>query len=311
MAVMDTPTTPDPSTRRAASPRGPGLRPSRASHPARPTGWLRRLPLNLAVLVATLLWLVPTVGLFVTALRPRELFNTSGWWHALMQPSQLTLANFRHILEDPSLIRALWNTALITVPATIGVVVLGALAAYAFAWIDFRGRETVFLIVVGLLVVPLQMALVPVARLYGTIGIFGSILGVVLFHVAFGLPFAIFLLRNFFASIPKDLPEAARLDGASELRIFGRIMLPLGLPAIASLAIFQFLWVWNDLLVALVFARTSNAPITVAIQQQLRQFGGSIDIISAATFLSMLVPLVVFFAFQRYFAAGLLAGSVK
>ncbi|MFN2557056.1 MAG: carbohydrate ABC transporter permease [Nitriliruptorales bacterium] len=298
MAAIDAPTTP-----------GPLARP--ASHAGQRTRRLRRLPLNLGMLVVALLWLLPTVGLLVTALRPRELFNTSGWWHALTKPSELTLQNFRHILEDPSLVRALWNTALITAPATVGVVVLGALAAYAFAWIEFRGRETLFLTVVGLLVVPLQMALVPVARLYGTIGIFGSILGVVLFHVAFGLPFAIFLLRNFFASIPKDLPEAARLDGASELRIFGRIMLPLGLPAIASLAIFQFLWVWNDLLVALVFARTSNAPITVAIQQQLRQFGGSIDIISAATFVSMLVPLVVFFAFQRYFAAGLLAGSVK
>ena len=230
---------------------------------------------------------------------------------AITTPSQLTLDNFRNIVESDSFVTALVNTALITVPATIGVVVLGALAAYAFAWIDFRGREVIFLVVVGLLVVPLQMALVPVAKLYGDLGIYGSILGVVLFHVAFGLPFAIFLLRNFFASIPKDLPEAARLDGASELRIFVRIMLPLGLPAIASLAIFQFLWVWNDLLVALVFARTSNAPITVAIQQQLRQFGGSIDVISAASFVSMLVPLAVFFAFQRYFAEGLLAGSVK
>lgn len=272
---------------------------------------LRRLPLTLALFAIAVLWLLPTVGLLVTALRPRELFNTSGWWQALTKPSQLTLENFRHVMETGSLTTALFNTALITIPSTVGVVLLGALAAYAFAWIEFPGRETVFLMVVGLLVVPLQMALVPVAKLYGDLGIYGSILGVVLFHVAFGLPFAIFLLRNFFASIPKDLPEAARLDGASELRIFGRIMLPLGLPAIASLAIFQFLWVWNDLLVALVFARTSNAPITVAIQQQLRAFGGSIDVISAASFISMVVPLAVFFAFQRYFAQGLLAGSVK
>ncbi|HVF15205.1 MAG TPA: carbohydrate ABC transporter permease [Acidimicrobiales bacterium] len=274
-------------------------------------GWLRRLPLNLAMLVVALFWLLPTVGLLFTALRPRELFNTSGWWQALTEPSQLTLDNFQRIIESDSFVRALANTALITVPATFLVVMLGAMAAYAFAWIEFRGRELVFLIVVGLLVVPLQMALVPVAKLYGDLGIYGSIFGVVLFHAAFGLPFSIFLLRNFFASIPKDLTEAARLDGASEPRIFVRIMLPLGLPAIASLAIFQFLWVWNDLLVALVFARTSNAPITVAIQQQLRQFGGSIDVISAASFISMLVPLAVFFAFQRCFAAGLLAGSVK
>ena len=272
---------------------------------------LRRLPLHLAMAFVALLWLVPTVGLLVTALRPRALFATSGWWQALTEPSQLTLENFRRIVEDDSFVTSLWNTVLITVPAAIGVVVLGALAAYAFAWIDFKGRDVLFLIVVGLLVVPLQMALVPVARLYGDLGIFGSILGVVLFHVAFGLPFAVFLLRNFFASIPRDLAEAARLDGASELRIFTRIMLPLGLPAIASLAIFQFLWVWNDLLVALVFAETASAPITVAIQQQLRAFGGNIDIISAASFISMVVPLVVFFAFQRYFTAGLLAGSVK
>ena len=272
---------------------------------------LRRLPFQLAMAVVGVLWLVPTVGLLFTALRPRELFATSGWWHALTKPSQLTLGNFRRIVEDDSFVTSLWNTVLITVPSAVGVVLLGALAAYAFAWIDFRGRDAVFLVVVGLLVVPLQMALIPVARLYGDIGIFGSILGVVLFHIAFGLPFAVFLLRNFFASIPKDLPEAARLDGASEFRIFTRVMLPLGLPAIASLAIFQFLWVWNDLLVALVFAETSSAPITVAIQQQLRLFGGSIDIISAASFISMLVPLAVFFAFQRYFTAGLLAGSVK
>jgi alpha-glucoside transport system permease protein len=271
----------------------------------------RRLPLQLAMAVVGVLWLVPTVGLLFTALRPAALFSTSGWWEALIKPSQLTLENFRRIVEDDSIVTSLLNTALITVPSAVGVVLLGALAAYAFAWIDFRGRDAVFLVVVGLLVVPLQMALVPVARLYGDLGIFGSILGVVLFHIAFGLPFAVFLLRNFFASIPKDLAEAARLDGASELRIFGRIMLPLGLPAIASLAIFQFLWVWNDLLVALVFANTSTAPITVAIQQQLRLFGGNIDIISAASFISMIVPLIVFFAFQRYFTAGLLAGSVK
>jgi alpha-glucoside transport system permease protein len=272
---------------------------------------LRRLPVHVAMAVVGLVWLVPTVGLLMTALRPRALFATSGWWETAMKPSQLTLENFRRIVEDDSFVTSLWNTVLITVPSAVGVVLLGALAAYAFAWIDFRGRDTLFLLVVGLLVVPLQMALVPVARLYGDLGIFGSILGVVLFHIAFGLPFAVFLLRNFFASVPKDLPEAARLDGASELRIFVRVMLPLGLPAIASLAIFQFLWVWNDLLVALVFAKTSTAPITVAIQQQLRAFGGNIDIISAASFISMMVPLAVFFAFQRYFTAGLLAGSVK
>ncbi len=279
--------------------------------PKRERTWLRRLPLQLGMAAVALMWLVPTIGLLFTALRRRELFATSGWWQALTKPSELTMENFRRIVENDQIMTSLWNTVLITVPATLGVVLIGALAAYAFAWIEFKGRDVIFLVVVALLVVPLQMALIPVADLFGKIGIFGDVLGVVLFHVAFGLPFAIFLLRNFFASIPRELTEAARLDGASELRIFARIMLPLGLPAIASLAIFQFLWVWNDLLVALVFARTSNAPITVAIQQQLRLFGSNIDIISAASFVSMIVPLAVFFAFQRYFAAGLLAGSVK
>ena len=189
---------------------------------------------------------------------------------------------------------------------------MAALAGYAFAWIDFRGREVLFLFVVALLIVPLQMALIPVARLYGQIGIFNTIYAVIIFHVAFGLPFAIFLLRNFFIGIPHELLEAARIDGASEWRIFARLILPLGMPAIASLAIFQFLWTWNDLLVGLVFAPgADSAPITVAIRDQLRQFGANLDVIAPGAFLSMVVPLVVFFAFQRYFVQGLLAGSVK
>jgi alpha-glucoside transport system permease protein len=261
--------------------------------------------------VVAVLWLVPTLGLLLTALRPKGEASTSGWWRVVAEPAQLTLENFQRILESELFVRSIVNTVLITVPSTAGVVFVAAMAAYALAWIEFPGRDWTFIGIVALLVVPLQMALVPVARLYGAIGIFGSIIGVVLFHIAFGLPFAIFLLRNFFAGIPKELLEAARLDGASEARIFLRVILPLGVPAVASLAIFQFLWVWNDLLVALVFSRTASAPITVAIQQQLRSFGGNLDIISAASFVSMIVPLAVFFAFQRYFAEGLLAGSVK
>ncbi|HVL81878.1 MAG TPA: carbohydrate ABC transporter permease [Actinomycetota bacterium] len=257
------------------------------------------------------LWLLPTLGLLLTALRPRAEISRSGWWNLILRPSQVTLENFERILESRFFVRSLVNTFAITVPSTVGVVLVASMAAYALAWIEFPGRDWMFVAVIGLLVVPLQMALIPVARLYGTIGIFGSILGAILFHVAFGLPFAIFLLRNFFAGIPKELLEAARLDGASEARIFVRVILPLGVPAIASLAIFQFLWVWNDLLVALVFTRTASAPITVAIQQQLRSLGGNIDIIAAASFISMVVPLIVFFSFQRYFAEGLLAGSVK
>jgi len=167
------------------------------------------------------------------------------------------------------------------------------------------------MLVIGLLVVPLQVALIPVAQLYAKVGLFGRLPGVVLFHVAFGLPFAIFLLRNFFAGIPRELLEAARIDGASEWTIFSRVVLPLSLPALASLAIFQFLWVWNDLLVALVFADPDAAPLTVAIREQTRRFGSNIDVIAPGAFLSMVVPLAVFFAFQRYFVQGILAGSVK
>jgi len=271
----------------------------------------RAAPARLALVVAAVMWAVPTIGLFVTALRPQRESVRTGWWDVFVEPSQLTLDNFAAIFGSDFFARSIVNTFAITIPSTIGVVILAALAAYAFAWNVFPGRDGLFIGVVGLLVVPLQMALVPVARLYNALGIFGSIAGVVLFHIAFGLPFAIFLLRNFFAGIPKELLEAARLDGASEGRIFRSVVLPLGVPAIASLAIFQFLWVWNDLLVALVFAETRSAPVTVAIQQQLRQFGGNLDIISAASFVSMVIPLIVFFAFQRYFAEGLLAGAVK
>jgi alpha-glucoside transport system permease protein len=190
------------------------------------------------------------------------------------------------------------------------VVIIGAMAGYALAWLEFPGRDWVFIVVVGLLVLPLQMALIPMFSIYDKLGIFDTVISIILFHVAFGLPFAIFLLRNFFVGIPKDILESARIDGASELWIFIKLMLPLGLPAIASLAIFQFLWTWNDLIVALTFGQNVQ-PITVWIFGQLREFGTSIDVIAPASFISLVVPLVVFFSFQRYFVEGLLAGSVK
>jgi alpha-glucoside transport system permease protein len=261
--------------------------------------------------VVGLLWLVPALGLAVSSLREPSDINTTGWWTVLTEPTQLTIDNYRELLQNDRIVQSFWNTVLITVPSTVLVVLIAAFAAYAFAWVDFPGRDAAFLVVVALLVVPIQVALIPVARMYGNIGIYGDILGVVLFHVAFGLPFAIFLLRNFFVGIPRDLLEAARMDGASEATIFLRVILPLGLPAIASLAIFQFLWVWNDMLVALVFARPESAPLTIAIREQTRQFGSNLDVIAPGAFLSMLVPLVVFFAFQRYFVQGVLAGSVK
>jgi alpha-glucoside transport system permease protein len=258
-----------------------------------------------------LFWLIPAIGLLFSSLRSATDNANNGWWHALTAPSQLTFSNYGKLLDNPTLVRSFWNTVAITVPATLLVIAISSLAAYAFAWLDFRGRDWVFIVVVALLVVPIQVALIPVASLYGKVGLFGTIPGVVLFHVAFGLPFGIFLLRNFFAGIPRDLLEAARMDGAGEWRIFFRVILPLGLPAIASLGIFQFLWVWNDLLVALVFAGGNAKPLTVTLQEQTRAFSSNIDVLASGAFLSLVVPLIVFFSFQRYFVQGVLAGSVK
>jgi alpha-glucoside transport system permease protein len=262
------------------------------------------------LVVIGLSWLLPTFGLLISSLRSGADNASNGWWRALTAPAQLTIANYSKLLDNPAIIGSFWNTVLISVPTTILVVVIASMAGYAFALMKFPGRDVLFLVVVGLLVVPLQIALIPVARLYGAIGLFGQIPGVIAFHVAFGLPFAIFLLRNFFMGIPDELIEAARLDGAGEARIFRKVVLPLGLPAIASLSIFQFLWTWNDLLVALVFAG-DNKPLTLAIVEQTRQFGSNIDVIAPGAFITMLVPLIVFFAFQRYFTEGILAGSGK
>ncbi len=267
--------------------------------------------MRVALLVIALFWLMPTIGLLLSSLRGSSDIAASGWWRVFTEPSQLTLANYRALLSNDAITSSLLNSVYITVPTTVLVVVIGSLAGYAFAWMDFRGRDWWFLTVVGLLVVPVQIALIPVAQLFGRIGIFGQISGVVLFHTAFGLPFAIFLLRNFFAEIPRELLEAARLDGAGEIRIFTTVVMPLGGPAIASLGIFQFLWVWNDMLVALIFANSDAAPITVALQEQVRQFGNNIDVLAPGAFVSMVIPLVVFFAFQRQFVSGVMAGAVK
>ncbi|MCT9083300.1 carbohydrate ABC transporter permease [Streptomyces fulvoviolaceus] len=263
------------------------------------------------LILVGLFWLVPTIGLLVSSLRPPEEMTASGWWQVFSKPSQLTLDSYDKLLQNSDITNSLLNTVLITVPATVLVVVIGALAGYAFAWMEFPGRDWWFLGVVGLLVVPVQVALIPVAELFGKIGVFGSIFGVVLFHTGFGLPFAVFLLRNFFAEIPKELLEAARLDGAGELRLFARVVMPLGGPAIASLGIFQFLWVWNDMLIALVFSNADSQPITVALQTQMRAFADNVDVLAPGAFISMVVPLAVFFAFQRQFVSGVMAGAVK
>ena len=272
--------------------------------------FLSRTPVYLLLTFVGVLWLVPTIGLFFTSLIDPAVIGRMGWWEILSEPSQATFQNYRDIFDNEAITSSIWTTLWIAIGGTILPILVASLAGYAFAWLEFPGRDWLFLVVVGLLVVPIQMALITIFSLYNDLGLFDKVIGLILFHTAFGLPFAIFLLRNFFIGIPRDLLEAARIDGASELRIFFRLILPLGLPAIASLAIFQFLWVWNDLLVALTFGRNTQ-PITVAIFSQMRQFSANIELIAPAAFVSLAIPLVVFFAFQRYFVQGLLAGSVK
>jgi alpha-glucoside transport system permease protein len=292
--------------------------PSRATTSARPHDSraarigraVAAAPLQIFLVCVALLWLVPTFGLFITSIMPVSLVSQEGWWKFFSHPSIATYSNYRALFENSAITSSLRTTAEIAVAGTVLPILIAALAGYAFAWLEFPGRDVYFVVVIGLLVVPIQMALIPMFSIYDHLGLFDTVLGLVLFHTAFGLPFAIFLLRNFFAGIPRDILESARIDGASEMRIFIRLILPLGLPAIASLAIFQFLWTWNDLIVALTLARNTQ-PITVAIFSQMREFGTNVDIIAPASFISLAIPLVVFFAFQRYFVQGLLAGSVK
>ncbi len=272
--------------------------------------WSRRAPLQIFLALIALFWLVPTVGLFFTSIMPADLISQDGWWKFFSDPSVATFDNYRAVFNNNDLTSAIWTTVLISVGNTVLLVLLSAMAGYAFAWLEFPGRDALFVVVIGLLVVPLQTALIPIFKLYQSTSLFDTVPGLILFHVAFGLPFGVFLMRNFFVGIPKDILESARIDGASELRIFFKLMLPLALPAIASLAIFQFLWTWNDLIVALTFGNDTQ-PITVAIFSQLRQFGSNIELIAPASFVSLLIPLAVFFGFQKYFAQGLLAGSVK
>ncbi|MEZ4502891.1 MAG: carbohydrate ABC transporter permease [Dehalococcoidia bacterium] len=287
--------------------------------------WWQRLPLHVVVIGVIILWSIPTLGLLVSSFREPSAIASSGWWEAFRHPDQFTLANYERVLGEQGMGRAFVNSLLITVPATILVILVAAHAAYALAWMRFPARGPIFLVIVGLLVVPLETTLIPVLRLFSHTTIehqlpilggnaFGtaSYTGMWLAHTGYGLPFAVFLLRNFFVSLPRDLIEAAHLDGASDLQVFWRVILPLSLPAIAALAIFQFLWVWNDLLIALVLLGDPTlAPMTLKITNLVSSFGTSYQVLTAAAFVSMALPLVVFFAFQRFFVQGMLAGAVK
>jgi alpha-glucoside transport system permease protein len=273
---------------------------------------LSRAPLHIALVGIALIWLVPTVGLALTSFRKPPAIASSGWWHSLTQ-WDWTLHNYDSVITATGMGRAWVNSVIITVPATLLPLTLGALAAFGFAWVPFPFRDTLFLLIVALMIVPIQTSLVPLLKLFANNGHLNNhYYGIWLAHTAFGLPLAVFLLRNFFVTLPKDLIEAARIDGASNLAIFRRIVVPLSVPALASFAIFQFLWVWNDLLMALIFVSDpSKQPMTVRIPYLLSTYGQEYNLLAAAAFLLMALPLVVFFSLQRYFVQGLLAGSVK
>jgi len=278
---------------------------------------------TIASLVIAVLWTIPTVGLFLTSIRPEVDTLRTGWWQIFVNPT-FTLENYGNVLFGrDSLLGPFFNSIAISIPATVFPLVIATLAGYAFAWMKFKGRDALFVLVFALQIVPIQMALVPLLSLFSrgiTIGdtvLYEGLRGAGLFsqvwiaHTMFALPLAIYLLHNFISEIPPDVIEAARVDGASHGQIFFRIVIPLSLPAIASVAIFQFLWVWNDLLVALIFASGAAAPITRALAELTGEFGQNAELLPAGAFISILIPVTVFLVLQRYFVRGLLAGSTK
>jgi alpha-glucoside transport system permease protein len=289
-----------------------------------------RAVLNIFLIVVALFWLLPSVSMLIISFRQSGLFEQSGWWHAIASPAEFTLYNYKELFFGPKggtvpsgfsaggALDSLRTSLEITIPATLLVVAVSSLAAYSLVFGRWRGRNVVFLTVVGLMVVPLQVAILPIVEGFNDMGKYtgwnpyGTIEGVIIFHVAFGLPFGIFLMRNFFIGIPQNLIEAGRVDGAGEWTLYRRIVLPIGVAAAASLAIFQFIWTWNDLLVALVILGADpHVPITLFIYGQERTLAANFWIISTGSMVSIIIPLLVFLRFQRYFVSGMLAGAVK
>ncbi len=285
---------------------------------------------NIILLLIVVIWSIPIFGLLVSSLRPKEAVQTSGWWNAIEHQSSFTLDNYKQVLggskytfidssgnevraTGDNLSSAFLNSLTVTIPSVIIPILIASAAAFGFAWLIFPGRKIFFTIVVALLVVPLQIALIPILRDYQSLGLTGSYLGIWLAHTGFGLPLGIYLLFNYISTIPRDIFESAFLDGARPMVVFSRLVLPLSIPAIASLAIFQFLWVWNDLLVALVFLGGTNdvAVLTQKLASMVGSRGQDWHLLTSGAFVTMIIPLIVFFSLQRYFVQGLMAGSVK
>jgi alpha-glucoside transport system permease protein len=274
-----------------------------------------RVPVYIGVGVITLLWTIPSLGLLINSFREPSSIRATGWWTVfgeIFDSATWTLQNYSTVLEG-GFANAFANSLAVTIPAVVIPITVAAFAAYAFAWMDFPGRNLIFVIVVGLLVVPLQMALIPILRVYTNFDLVGTFPAIWLAHAGFGLPLAIYLLRNYMGSLPSSLIESAKIDGADHFKIFTRLVVPLSVPVLASFAIFQFLWVWNDFLVALVFLGydPANRVLTVELSDLAGRGEGTLNLLPAAAFVTMILPLVVFFALQRFFVRGLTAGSVK
>jgi len=273
---------------------------------------LQRLPLHIIVIVFCLIWIVPTVGMVINSFRSLSDMSQSGWWTTLFPPHGFTLASYQEVLNTEGVASSIVSSILITLPATVIQLAIATMGAYAFAWMKFPGKNLFFIVIVGLMVVPIQMTLIPVLQFFKLTGLNGTIMAVWLAHSGYGLPFEVFLLRNYLGGLPREIFESAEVDGAGHAVRFLRIAIPMTIPAIASLTIFVFLGVWNDLLVALTFLGTSpNRPLTVVITQLVTSFGGGWQFLTAAAVLQMALPLIVFIALQRYFVRGVTAGSVK
>jgi len=278
--------------------------------------FLFNAPMHIFVIVIAIIWIFPTVGLLITSFRPASEVASSGWWTVLAHPfnfTHFTLSNYKDVITNIGIGRAFVNTLIITLPACILPIIIASFAAYAFAWMEFWGRRFFFILFVGLLVVPLQMTLIPILRIFNRLGLSGSFFGIWFAHAGYGLPLVIYLMYNFVSGLPSEMFESSTIDGATTFQIFKSIVLPLSVPAIASITIFQFIWVWNDLLVALVYlgGTPDVAPLTVRISALVGSYGQNWELLTAAAFVSMALPLVIFLSLQRYFVRGIMAGSIK
>jgi alpha-glucoside transport system permease protein len=272
-------------------------------------------PVKLVILIIVIIWVIPTLGVLISSFRTPAEVNANGWWTVFSNigSNEWTLANYTDVLTSEGFGNSFLNSLSVTIPATVMPITIAAFAAYGFAWMKFPGRQWLFVGVVALLVIPLQMALIPLLRLYTTVNLNGTFPAVWLAHTGFGLPLAIYLLRNYIGSLPSSMMESAEIDGASHFETFTKLVVPLSVPVLASFAIFQFLWVWNDLLIALVFlgGEPDVRVITLALNNLNGSRGQAWHLLTAGAFITMALPLVVFLSLQRYFVRGLTAGSVK